>query len=137
MHECTALVAIRPHICHRLREMPYDPTIERPLVRLFGTPEKAERQVAERTCYMVAMLALDSVPEMRLAEDPRRWAYTEEALEAVAHTFPPAGGQLTRIAPPRGVMCRHPADRRTVAKRMEPPCMQAVTARGPEMPPGR
>jgi len=38
---------------------------------------------------MVAMLALDSVPEMRLAEDPRGGAYTEEALEAVAHTFPP------------------------------------------------
>jgi hypothetical protein len=86
MHELTTLMSLRARICHRLREMPYEAAIERQLVRLFGSLEAVERRVAERTCYLVAMLALDRVPGMLFAADPRR-AFTEEALEAVAHTF--------------------------------------------------
>ena len=39
-------------------------------------------------CYLVAMLAIDSVPEMLLDEDPRHWERTEGTLEAMARTFP-------------------------------------------------
>lgn len=87
MHELTALVSIRARISHRLREIPRNAEIEQQLWAHFGSAAEAERQVAESTCNMVAVLALDSVPEMLLAEDARRWTYTEGALEAVAHTF--------------------------------------------------
>jgi hypothetical protein len=94
MHELTALVSIRARISRRLREIPRDAGIEQQLWAHFGSPAEAERRVAERTCYMVAVLALDSVPEMLLTEDARRWAYTEGALEAVAHTFAEEIAQL-------------------------------------------
>jgi hypothetical protein len=97
MHELTALVSIRARICHRLQEMPYDVATERQLVRLFGSLGAVERHVAERTCYLVAMLPLDSRPKMFLADDPRRWAFTEEALEAVAHTFAEEIAQLRAL----------------------------------------
>jgi hypothetical protein len=77
--------------------MPYEAATERQLVRLFGSLEAVERQVAERTCYLVAMLALDSGPKMLLAEDPRRWAFTEAALEAGAHTFAEEIAQLRAL----------------------------------------
>jgi hypothetical protein len=97
MHELTALVSIRARISHRLRELPRDAGIEQQLWAHFGSPAEAERQVAERTCYMVVVLAQDSVPEMLLAEDARRWMYTESALEAVAHTFAEEIAQLHAI----------------------------------------
>jgi hypothetical protein len=96
MHERTAIMSLRARICHRLREMPYEAAIERLLARLFGSPEAVERRVAERTCYLVAMLALDRAPGMLLAADPRR-AFTEEALEAVAHTFAEEIAQLRAL----------------------------------------
>jgi hypothetical protein len=43
--------------------------------------------VTERVCYLVAVLAMDSVPEMLLDEDPRRWKDIEDTLEAVARVF--------------------------------------------------
>ena len=97
MQELTVLASLRAHICHRLQEMPYEAETERQLVRLFGSLEAVERQVAERTCYLVAMLALDSRPKMLLAEDSRRWAFTEAALEAVAHTFAEEMAQLRAL----------------------------------------
>jgi len=62
--------------------------MEQRLLAQFGSRAAVERQITERVCYLVATLAVDSVPEMLLDEDPRRWEHTEGTLEAVARTFP-------------------------------------------------
>jgi hypothetical protein len=74
--------------------------MERRLLALFGSRAAAERQITERVCYLVAMLAMDSVPEMLLDEDPRRWEHIEGTLEAVARAFP---DEITRL---RGLILR-------------------------------
>jgi hypothetical protein len=90
-------VSLRARICQRLREIPCDARLAQQFWVHFGSDAEAERQVAERTCYMAAVLALDRVLEMLLAEDPRRWAYTEGALEAVVHMFAEEIAQLRAL----------------------------------------
>jgi hypothetical protein len=97
IHELPAWVSLRARICQRLREIPCDARLAQQFWVHFGSDAEAERQVAERTCYMAAVLALDRVLEMLLAEDPRRWAYTEGALEAVVHMFAEEIAQLRAL----------------------------------------
>ena len=88
MCDLIELGRLRSRISQRLRAWPQDAVMERQLLAQFGSRAAVERHITERVCYLVAMLAMDSVPEMLLDEDPRRWARTEGTLEAVARAFP-------------------------------------------------
>lgn len=88
MCDLVELGYLRSRISQRLRAWPQDAKMERRLLAQFGSRAAVERQITERVCYLVAILAIGSVPEMLLDADPRHWEHTEGTLEAVARTFP-------------------------------------------------
>jgi hypothetical protein len=88
MYDLVELGYLRNSISQRLRAWPQDAKMKQRLLAQFESRAAVERQITERVCYLVAMLAIDSVPEMFLDEDPPCWEHTEGTLEAVAHAFP-------------------------------------------------
>ena len=94
MGDVIELGHLRSRISQRLRAWPQDATMEQRLLAQYGSRAAVERHITERVCYLMAMLAMDSVPEMLLDEDPRRWEHTEGTLEAVARAFPE---EITRL----------------------------------------
>ena len=68
MCDLVELGYLRSRISQRLRAWPQDAKMEQRLLAQFGSRAAVERQITERVCYLVAMLAIGSVPEMLLDE---------------------------------------------------------------------
>jgi hypothetical protein len=94
MCDLAELVHLRECIYRRLRAWAPDTRMEQQLLTQFGSPTALTHRVTERVCYLMAVLAMDSVPGMLLDEDPGRWKDIEDTLEVVAGVF---GDEIIRL----------------------------------------